>query len=89
MAHTVELVYVPKDLPAVQLSFPYFAGMTVAYVLQQAGLDSKYPEAPGLAVGIFSQRVPLTHVVQPGDRIELYRPLISCPKEKRRTRAGK
>ena len=41
------------------------------------------------AVGIFSRKVPLDHVLRDGDRIEIYRPLTADPKEMRRQRALK
>ncbi|WP_411556632.1 RnfH family protein [Pectobacterium brasiliense] len=38
-------------------------------------------------VGIYSRAAKLTDVVQEGDRVEIYRPLIADPKELRRQRA--
>ncbi|MCZ4060423.1 RnfH family protein [Pantoea sp. LMR881] len=38
-------------------------------------------------VGIYSRAVKLNDVVEEGDRIEIYRPLIADPKELRRQRA--
>ena len=89
MAKLVELVYLPVNLPAVQLFFPYVAGMTVTDVLTHAGLDMTHPETTEFEVGIFAKIVTREHQVQPGDRIEVYRPLPSCPKEKRRKRAAR
>ncbi|MGG4609909.1 RnfH family protein [Providencia sp. Me31A] len=40
-------------------------------------------------VGIYSRPAKLTDLVQNGDRIEIYRPLIADPKELRRKRAEK
>nr|WP_318385033.1 RnfH family protein [uncultured Enterobacter sp.] len=40
-------------------------------------------------VGIFSRPVKLGDVVNDGDRVEIYRPLIADPKELRRQRAEK
>ena len=40
-------------------------------------------------VGIYSRPVKLTDVLQDGDRVEIYRPLIADPKELRRQRAEK
>ena len=42
-----------------------------------------------LQVGIFSQKCSLDHVLEPGDRIEIYRPLLIDPKERRRQRMTK
>jgi putative ubiquitin-RnfH superfamily antitoxin RatB of RatAB toxin-antitoxin module len=87
MAKLVELVYLPVGFPTVQLFFPYVTGMTVADVLAQAALETRHPEVSGFEVGIFAKIVARDHRIQPGDRIEIYRPLVSCPKEKRRKRA--
>lgn len=38
-------------------------------------------------VGIFSKVAKMTHVLQEGERIEIYRPLINDPKETRRRKA--
>jgi putative ubiquitin-RnfH superfamily antitoxin RatB of RatAB toxin-antitoxin module len=52
-------------------------------------------EASGLAgvdtarLGIFSRRVSPDLVVEDGDRIEIYRPLLLDPMEARRQRAGR
>jgi putative ubiquitin-RnfH superfamily antitoxin RatB of RatAB toxin-antitoxin module len=42
-----------------------------------------------LAVGIFGKRIfnPKTHIVKNGDRIEIYRPLLQSPNQKRLERA--
>ena len=40
-------------------------------------------------VGIYSRPVKLADVLQDGDRVEIYRPLIADPKELRRQRAEK
>ena len=40
-------------------------------------------------VGVYSRPVKLTDVVNDGDRVEIYRPLIADPKELRRQRAEK
>lgn len=40
-------------------------------------------------VGIYSRPAKLTDVVNNGDRVEIYRPLIADPKELRRQRAEK
>ncbi len=43
----------------------------------------------GQALGTKGLKPPKEHVLVPGDRIEIYRPLISDPKEVRRRRAEK
>ncbi len=39
-------------------------------------------------LGVFGERVDDDYVLQPGDRVELYRPLLLDPMEARRRRAG-
>lgn len=43
----------------------------------------------GQALGTKGLKPPKEHVLVPGDRVEIYRPLISDPKEVRRRRAEK
>ena len=64
-------------------------GSRVRDAIQQSGLLACCPELTWetLLVGIFSRRCDLDTVVQPGDRVEIYRPLQTDPKERRRQRA--
>ena len=39
-------------------------------------------------VGVFSQKQPLSHILSPSDRIEIYRPLTVDPMSKRKKRAA-
>ena len=66
-------------------------GCTVAQAIELSGIHERFPgmRVAADAVGIFSRKVPLEHVLQDGDRVEIYRPLIADPKEARRARAGK
>jgi hypothetical protein len=67
------------------------AGSTVAEAIERSGIRSVFPGlviAPG-AVGIFSRKVPLDHVLRTDDRVEIYRPLVADPKEVRRERASR
>jgi putative ubiquitin-RnfH superfamily antitoxin RatB of RatAB toxin-antitoxin module len=83
----VELIYAPKDRPIIHLHLPVSEGATVGDVLTQSGLMAIYPEICGLSVGIFGKQVELTTKVEDGSRIEIYRPLLIDPMEKRRRRA--
>ena len=55
----------------------------------QSGVLEKYTEIDlrQNKVGIFSRLAKLTDMVENGDRIEIYRPLVADPKEIRRKRA--
>ncbi len=82
----IEVVYAPKGAGTVRTEHAFFVGMTVADALKASGVFEQYPETQNLEVGIFSQKVSLDTPVRPGDRVEVYRPLLSDPKEKRRKR---
>lgn len=65
------------------------AGATVQEAIELSALTE---ELEGLIVdpkmvGIFGNKVPVSQVLQDGDRVEIYRPLIADPKEVRRQRA--
>lgn len=60
------------------------AGSTVADALAASGYASPQP---GLAVGIFGRRCGLGQALTAGDRVEIYRPLRTDPKDSRRQRA--
>lgn len=64
-------------------------GSTVMQAIEASGILQMLPEGAVDCVqaGIFSQKVPPDHVVEEGDRIELYRPLVLDPMEARRRRA--
>ncbi len=65
------------------------AGTTVEQAIRLSGVLGHFPEIDLAknAVGIFGERACLDDVVQDGDRVEIYRPLIADPKEARRARA--
>jgi putative ubiquitin-RnfH superfamily antitoxin RatB of RatAB toxin-antitoxin module len=37
-----------------------------------------------LTIGVYGQKVQLDHLLEEGDRVEIYRPLVADPKEVRR-----
>lgn len=65
--------------------------LTIQNVIVQSGILQKYTEIDlrENKVGIFSRPAKLTDMVENGDRIEIYRPLLADPKEMRRKRAEK
>ena len=85
---SVEVVYA---LPEKQYSrsVSLDEGATVGQAIKASGLLSlrKDIDLNSNKVGIFSRPVKLDDVVQDGDRVEIYRPLIADPKEMRRQRA--
>lgn len=85
----VEVVYAPINAAMIHLRLAVSEGKTVGEVLELSGLLARYPEVSSLAVGIFSKQVDYNAVVQSGDRVEIYRPLLIDPMEKRRLRVKK
>ena len=66
------------------------AGTSVKGAIEGSGILKKHPEIDFAVnrVGIFSTPVALEKATQEGDRIEIYRPLMVDPKERRRMRAN-
>ena len=86
MAETIgiEVVYAgPQGQRLCRLSVP--KGTTAGEAVTLSGLLAELPDAARL--GIFSRRVESGQVLEDGDRVELYRPLILDPMEARRRRA--
>lgn len=88
----VEVVYAAVDRQ-VLLTVAVPTGATVRAALLESGVGGEFPELDltHCPVGIFGKVIidPDTRVVQAGDRIEIYRPLLADPKEVRRLRAAK
>lgn len=85
----IEVVYAtPKKQKLVALQVP--AGTSALEAIELSGLKSDFPDMvidPD-ALGVFSRRVAPEYVMEPGDRLEIYRPLMADPKEIRRQRAN-
>ena len=67
------------------------AGATVAEAIDQSGIAKRFPEQDlsACALGIWGRLADSDHVLQGGDRVEIYRPLLIDPREARRRRAAK
>lgn len=84
----IEVVYAcPARQCLVKLQVP--DGTTAVEAIAASGLKEAFPEmvVDQGALGVFSRKVGADYVMQPGDRLEIYRPLIADPKEIRRQRA--
>ncbi len=85
----VEICYA---LPGEQTVLPVKIdpGQTVGDAIQQSGIHKQHPEIDLEVnkVGVFGKLVRLDTPLQPGDRVEIYRPLIADPKESRRHKAA-
>jgi len=66
-------------------------GLTVEQAIRQSGILEAHPEIDlgSNKVGVFGKAAKLDAVLYPGDRVEIYRPLIADPKEARKKRASK
>lgn len=88
----VEVVYAAVDRQ-VLLSVAVPSGDTVRAAVKGSGIGAHFPELDldSCPLGIFGKAVadPAVQLVQEGDRIEIYRPLLADPKEVRRLRAAK
>ncbi|MFV9688574.1 RnfH family protein [Pantoea graminicola] len=85
---TVEVVYALPD-KQYQLYVKVEQGSTVEQAINASGLLELRREIDlsSNKVGVYSRPVKLDDVIDEGDRIEIYRPLIADPKELRRQRA--
>ncbi|WP_131783564.1 RnfH family protein [Legionella gresilensis] len=83
----VEVIYISDEQVMTHLHCTLPEGATVEDALNESGIFILCPDIQKLPIGIFSKRVERTTPLKTGDRIEIYRPLVSDPKEKRRLRA--
>lgn len=86
----VEVAYAsPKE--QVILTVDAEPGITIEKAVVTSGILTRFPEID-LAVnkvGIFSKAAKLDQVMEAGDRVEIYRPLIADPKAARKKKAKK
>lgn len=80
MAHRQELVELEVAV-----------GTTIAEAISQSGVPGMFEgfELSLENVGVFGRKASSEQILQAGDRVEIYRPLIADPKEVRRQRALK
>ncbi|MBX2868747.1 MAG: RnfH family protein [Acidiferrobacterales bacterium] len=85
----VEVVYAtPDEQTIIELQVPSSA--TIRDAIELSGILDRFPdlEISDDNVGIFAYRHPLDHLLNDGDRVEIYRPLLMSPTEARRIRAA-
>ena len=86
----VEVVYATAQMQRIAV-IPHEPGLTAERAVQLSGLPEAYPainEQP-LVLGVFGAHVPRDYVLAPGDRVEICRPLVRDPRERRRELALK
>lgn len=94
---TVEVAYaLPHRQQLLELQVP--KGTTAFEMVEQSGIVEQFPEIDleNAKMGIFGQALgtkglkpPKEYILEPKDRVEIYRPLIVDPKEVRKRRAEK
>ena len=85
----VEVVYALRDRQHVS-RVHHSDGMTAIEAVEASGLLKVCPElaASRLDLGVYGRVVQQTHVLRPGDRVEIYRRLTVDPREARRRLAA-
>lgn len=98
---TVYLAYAEDVQRQHYMTLQVSSGTTLHEALTQAGwllqfsdlaawceqvIDIKTPKAKRWHVGIYAQKQPLSYVLQPFDRIEVYRSLSADPMSQRKSR---
>lgn len=87
----VEVAYALPDRQRI-LQIEVTPGTTALEAVRQSAIEQEFPGLvvdEASALGIFGQAVKATQVLENGDRVEIYRPLLIDPKEVRRARAAK
>lgn len=89
---TIEVAYArPEAQALLRLQVPL--GTTLLEAIARSGIVQQFPEInlQAVTLGIFSriEKKPASYILQEGDRIEIYRPLLIDPKEARKARAEK
>lgn len=86
---TVEVAYArPDEQRIVELQVP--PGTSARDAIEKSGIGEYFPEIDlgNVKLGIFGKVAKPDTALQPGDRVEIYRPLIADPKEQRKKKAA-
>lgn len=88
-AFEVEVVFALPDRQALVI-VSVVNGGTVADAIERSSIAAAFPEwkLDECAVGIWGRVVSRNQVLEPGDRVEIYRPLRIEPREARRALAA-
>ena len=89
---TVEVVFAQAERQEL-LSMEVPAGTSARQLVLHSPMSEMFPDLDlaGCPLGIFGKALanPDAYIVQAGERVEIYRPLIADPKEVRKQRAAK
>jgi putative ubiquitin-RnfH superfamily antitoxin RatB of RatAB toxin-antitoxin module len=85
----VEVAYARPDVQVI-IPIRVKKGMTLLEAIQLSGVLKNFPEIDlnKNKIGIFGKLTKLDQMLYPGDRVEIYRPLLADPKEIRKKRAA-
>lgn len=88
----VEVVYAQADSQQLlRLTLP--RGIDAREAVMRSGLEAQFPELDlaNCPLGVFGKVLakPEERLLEEGDRVEIYRPLIADPKEVRKLRAAR
>lgn len=88
MGITVSVAYSPRARVVQQWVLVLQGGSTVADAVQRSGVFAPLSAAQVgvLECGVWGRKVPQSHVLRDGDRVEVYRNLLVDPKVARRER---
>ncbi len=78
----IEIVFADPSCSQVK-TLELRTGATVADAVISSGLIAARKDGDFLGYGVWGQPVLQTHLLHEGDRLEIYRPLILTPKERR------
>lgn len=81
----IEVIFaLPEKQEGISLTVP--TGSTVEEGIRASGILEQYSQIDlaCMKVGIYGKKVDLHHVLEAGDRVEIYRPVTIDPKEARR-----
>jgi putative ubiquitin-RnfH superfamily antitoxin RatB of RatAB toxin-antitoxin module len=88
----VEVVYALAERQLI-LEFQVPVGTSAREAVLRSGMDGHFPglDLTGAALGVFGKALskPEERLLEEGDRVEIYRPLLVDPKEIRKQRAAR
>lgn len=86
----IEVAYAKPDEQLI-LDLDVEEGTTAETAIRASGILDHFPEIEleKATIGIFSKPCKFDQPLKPGDRVEIYRPLLADPKEARRRRVAK
>jgi putative ubiquitin-RnfH superfamily antitoxin RatB of RatAB toxin-antitoxin module len=86
---TVEVAYARPERQVI-LSVEVPRGTTAEEAVRLSGIEEEFPEIDLASnrMGVFGKLCKPSRVLNPGDRVEVYRPLVADPKAVRRERAA-